>query len=276
MDSFTSSDHYSFERNHSDEAFAGRPLTTGQYERRFGAVRETGRGMNRGGQQEVYQWGSHYTDVEDDEAEWQSGAPLAQPAPNHAYRRELMYVFDKYICKKADGAGVTIMLHDVPYRFQVDPDVFAMIKAIGNIDAVDYIYLPMAVDRPSAIQCRNKGYCFIHFRDPLAAQSFTNDVYHYKVPDAHCSYDEERPRQHGKGIFAVMAKFQGLSLNLNSLLDIHSKKWRPKNGIAYVRTDSGLVAVRLLALRNLAKQYAQLCNSSGSSFGLPLYASVVG
>jgi hypothetical protein len=73
-----------------------------------------------------------------------------------------------------------------------------------------------------------------------------------------------------------MAKFQGLSVNLNNLLDIHSKKWRPKNGIVYVRTDRGLVSVRLLALRNLAKQYAQFCSNSGGSFGgVPLYANVV-
>ena len=39
-------------------------------------------------------------------------------------------------------------------------------------------------------------------------------------------------RPAGKGMFGVMAKFQGLSLNLNNLLDIHSKKWRPKNGPA--------------------------------------------
>lgn len=186
-----------------------------------------------------------------------------------------MYVFDKYICKRTEGTGVTIMLHDVPYRFQVDPDVFTMIKTIGNIDTVDYVYLPMAVDRPSAIQCRNKGYCFIHFRDPIAARAFAHDVYYYQVPDVQAPYEEERPRQPGKGIFAVMAKFQGLSLNLNNLLDIHSKKWRPKNGVTYVRTDAGLVAVGLLALRNLAKHYAQLNSSPGSSFGVPLYASVV-
>ena len=69
-------------------------------------------------------------------------------------------------------------------------------------------------------------------------------------------------RPAGKGMFGVMAKFQGLSLNLNNLLDIHSKKWRPKNGCAYVRTDSGLSCVRLFDLRNLAKQYAQFCCTS--------------
>jgi hypothetical protein len=232
--------------------------------------------MKGGEYHDLSGWASDFADVEDDGVERQKGARVAQPnLAYQAHHRDLMYVFDKFVCKRADGTGVTIMLHDVPYRFQVDPDVFTMIKTIGNIDTVDYIYLPMAVDRPSAIQCRNKGYCFIHFRDPVAAQSFANAVYHYKVPDLHCSYDDDRPRQGGKGIFAVMAKFQGLALNLNNLLDIHSKKWRPKNGVAYVRTDRGLALVRLLALRNLAKQYAQLCSNSGSSFGLSLYANVV-
>ena len=56
-----------------------------------------------------------------------------------------------------------------------------MIETLGYIDAVDYIYLPMAVDRPTAIQFRNKGYCFIHFWDPVAAQSFLNAIHNYKV-----------------------------------------------------------------------------------------------
>lgn len=286
-DSF-SSDLQSFERNYPDAVDANSILMQGQYEnvaarrgenmmRRSGAMRDAGRSNNHsGGHHELYNWAAKYAEGEDEDSEELGGALQAYPTQaSHRHHQDLMYVFDKYICKKTEGAGVTIMLHDVPYRFQVDPDVFTMIKTIGNMDTVDYVYLPMAVDRPSAIQCRNKGYCFIHFRDPVAARDFSNDVYYYQVPDVHSSYDEERSRQPGKGIFAVMAKFQGLSLNLNNLLDIHSKKWRPKNGVAYVRTDTGLVPVRLLALRNLAKQYAQLCSNSGSSFGLPLYASVV-
>ena len=74
-----------------------------------------------------------------------------------------------------------------------------MIETLGYIDAVDYIYLPMAVDRPTAIQFRNKGYCFIHFWDPVAAQSFLNAIHNYKIPDAHCTYDDERPRPPGRG-----------------------------------------------------------------------------
>jgi hypothetical protein len=232
---------------------------------------------------EIFQWASKYVEVDEQggNAEQRNDAMASHVAapPAHlstSQDRDLMYVFDKYICNKVEDHGVTIMLHDVPYRFQVDPDVIKMINTVGNIDAVDYIYLPMAVDRPTALQFRNKGYLFIHFWDPVAAQSFVNGIYNYKVPVDHCNYDDERPRAHGKGIFAVMAKFQGLSLNLHNLLDIHSKKWRPKNGCAYVRTDSGLACVRLLALRNLAKQYVQLCYKTGGSFGVPLYASVVG
>jgi hypothetical protein len=218
---------------------------------------------------ELFEWASKYARADKDayeEAEPQKDAlRLRQMPPAHTadgHHRDMMYVFEKYICKREEDHGVTIMLHDVPYRFQVEPDVLKMIETVGNIDAVDYIYLPMAVDRPTAYQFRNKGYCFIHFWDPVAAQSFVSKIYDYKVPDTYSIYDDERPRAPGKGIFAVMAKFQGLALNLNNLLDIHSKKWRPKNGCAYVRTDSGLSCVRLLALRNLAKQYVQLCNET--------------
>merc|ERR1719359_2100598 len=121
-------------------------------------MREAGRSMKGSPHHELYDWAGGFDDVEEDGAERHRGAPLAQPTHAYqGYQRDLMYVFDKYICKRAEGAGVTIMLHDVPYRFQVDPDVFTMIKSIGNLDTVDYVYLPMAVDRPSAIQCRNKG-----------------------------------------------------------------------------------------------------------------------
>jgi hypothetical protein len=241
-------------------------------------------GVNDASQFELIQWAKLYVNVKDGEqggaAEQQNGQTRARPltAPPQApqappaqqvqspqalsrHHQDLLYVFDKYICKREEGHGVTLMLHDVPYRFQVDPDVMPMIEAVGNIDAVDYIYLPMAVDRPAAMQCRNKGYCFVHFSDPAAAQEFANEIHNYKVSDIHCIYDDGRTRPPGKGIFAAMAKFQGLSLNLNNLLDIHSTKWRPRNGIAYVRTDNGLAAVRLLALRNLAKQNAQVSSS---------------
>lgn len=247
-------------------------------------ARDAGRCTDLAADDELLLWASKYADaralirVNDDVERQRSVAPVAAPLTrvSTGKNRDLMYVFENYICKREEDHGVTVMLHDVPYRFQVDPDVFKMIETLGYIDAVDYIYLPMAVDRPTAIQFRNKGYCFIHFWDPVAAQSFLNAIHNYKIPDAHCTYDDERPRPPGKGMFGVMAKFQGLSLNLNNLLDIHSKKWRPKNGCAYVRTDSGLSCVRLFDLRNLAKQYAQFCCTSvpGSAFGVPLYGAV--
>merc|ERR1719240_2331059 len=102
---------------------------------------------------------------------------------------------------------------------------------------------------------RNKGYCFIHFSNNASAQLFVSRLEHYVFPTSVFTAPS-------KTMNAGLAKFQGLSLNLRNLLDIHSKKWRPKNGLAYMRTDNGLVPVRLLALRNLAKQYAQLCSNS--------------
>jgi hypothetical protein len=59
----------------------------------------------------------------------------------------------------------------------------------------------------------------------------------------------------GKLMTAGLAKFQGLGLNLHSLLDIHSKKWRPRNGHVYIRRSGGKLApFGLLRLRNLLKR----------------------
>lgn len=265
-----------------------------------GAGSDAARGANGGQYVELLEWASNYAEVaeEDNEADLQRDgpplSPLAQPIERvlarrtqeaESHNRDLMYVFEKYICKRVENHGVTIMLHNVPYNFQVDPDIFKLIKTLRSINAVDYIYLPMAVDRPcdNRSLCRNKGYCFIHFCDMAAAQSFVEKIYNYTVPAMHYSYDDGGDLTYtmmnqppgGKGMFVVMAKFQGVSLNLNNLLDIHSKKWRPKNGCCYVRTDSGLSCVRLLSLRNLATQYEQL-SRNGSTFDAPLCSRVVG
>ena len=43
-----------------------------------------------------------------------------------------------------------------------------------------------------------------------------------------------------------------------NVLEIHAKKWRPKNGFAHIRTSQGdLVCVGLLPLRTLLKQGAE-------------------
>jgi hypothetical protein len=165
---------------------------------------------------------------------------------------ELEKIYKEYL---ADGEGngrgrdgVTIMLRDIPYRMQVEPHVFDLLKNTCDMRDVDYIYLPMTITNGSDA-VRNKGYCFIHFSNNASAELFVSRLEHYVVrgsmfPSA-------------KMMITGAAKFQGLSLNLHNLLDIHSKKWRPKNGYAYIRCAGGdLVPCKLLHLRNLLKRRA--------------------
>jgi hypothetical protein len=77
-------------------------------------------------------------------------------------------------------------------------------------------------------------------------------------------------------MFASRAKFQGLSMNLVNLLDIQSKKWRPKHGVAHIRASTGeLVCVGLLPLRNLFKKRSVRSGWQGAKAG-PLRALPAG
>jgi hypothetical protein len=188
-------------------------------------------------------------------------------------QKDLLYVFRKFIAAETLELedGVTILVHDIPYGFRYRPEIVDMIESLSSIDSVDYIYLPMAVDRPKTNQFRNKGFCFIHFSDANMAQKFMNGISDYKaferIGSNGCATDstDETPNEfpHPKSLHAVFAKFQGMSTNLHNLIDIESKKWRPKNGFALVRTDSGLSNISLLALRVLAKRHVKEIKNQG-------------
>jgi hypothetical protein len=157
-------------------------------------------------------------------------------------------IYQTYLANPNDNSGVTIMLRDIPYRLQVEPDIFRILHQTVDLNHVDYVYLPMTIEGVSTrsnVQPRNKGYCFIHFSVEATAHAFANRVQDYVIPDTFG----------GKTMFASRAKFQGLSMNLINLLDIQSKKWRPKHGVAHIRASSGeLLCVGLLPLRNLFKK----------------------
>jgi hypothetical protein len=166
-------------------------------------------------------------------------------------------------------SGVTIMLRDIPYRMQVEPDLFRILRQTADLNHVDYIYLPMTIEGVSTrsnVQPRNKGYCFIHFSVEATAHAFAARVQEYVIPDSFG----------GKTMFASRAKFQGLSMNLVNLLDIQSKKWRPKHGVAHIRASTGeLVCVGLLPLRNLFKKRSVRSGWQGAKAG-PLRALPAG
>jgi RNA recognition motif-containing protein len=126
----------------------------------------------------------------------------------------------------------------------------------------------MAVDRPKVNQFRNKGYCFIHFSDANMAQKFITEISDYNVSERPSVDDSannaQNEQEEPKKMYAVFAKYQGLSTNLHNLLDIESKKWRPKNGFACVRTSSGLSNISLLGLRILAKRHATSVTTHGN------------
>jgi hypothetical protein len=158
-------------------------------------------------------------------------------------------IYQTYLTSSANSqndGGVTIMLRDIPYRLQVEPDLFRILHKTTNLEHIDYVYLPMTIEgvsKYSNVQPRNKGYCFVHFSVEATARLFASRIQEYMIPDT------------GKVMFASRAKFQGLSMNLINLLDIQSKKWRPKHGVAHIRASTGaLVSVDLLPLRNLYKK----------------------
>jgi hypothetical protein len=161
--------------------------------------------------------------------------------------KNVTYVFRNFIAKESFELeeGVTIMLRDVPSTFVVEPDLMDLISNLSSVDVVDYIYLPMVSDGHKE-KVRNKGYSFFHFRLPEAAHEFLEHLQHQKADAARV----------GKRMVGKFAKFQGISTNLHNLLDVRSKKWRPKNGVVYVRTDRGLSCIPLFALRSLAKHHA--------------------
>jgi hypothetical protein len=170
---------------------------------------------------------------------------------------ELEKIYEEYLAKggetKAGDAGVTIMLRDIPYKMQVEPHIFDLLQSTSDLNHVDYVYLPMTIalkrspDNHSDAT-RNKGYCFIHFSNNASAQLFVSRLEHYVLPASLSTTPS-------KLMNAGLAKFQGLSLNLLNLLDIHSKKWRPKNGNVYIRRAGGeLAPYGLLRLRNLLKR----------------------
>jgi hypothetical protein len=170
---------------------------------------------------------------------------------------DLMYVFQKFIASETPELeeGVTILVHDVPSGYRLSPDVTGMIESITSIDSVGYIYLPMAFDRPKLNQFRNKGYCFIHFHDANMAEKFMNGISNHGASQQSSADDGLKSEDEPRKMHAVFAKYQGVSTNLHNLLDIESKKWRPKNSHVCVKTNSGLAKIPLLGLRTLTKRY---------------------
>jgi hypothetical protein len=169
---------------------------------------------------------------------------------------ELEKVYQEYLAEGAENTlgdtGVTIMLQDIPYRMQVEPHVMDLLQSTSELNHVDYIYLPMTIAMKRSTEhgldgARNKGYCFIHFSNSASAERFISRLEHYVLPASVWTPS--------KTMKAGLAKFQGLSLNLRSLLDIQSKKWRPKNGHVYIRRAGGKLApYGLLRLRSILKQ----------------------
>lgn len=167
--------------------------------------------------------------------------------------RDRDYVFDTYLAfphqPPAAEPGVTLMIHDVPYRFQVEPEMVDLLDDMGVLDSITYCYLPMTSEgyARSTLPTRNKGYCFLHFSDVAMVQKFEHAVANLSL--------ENTAALSGKSMHSSMAKFQGVRMNLTELLDIRSKKWRPKHGLVYIRIGSKIKPVSLLALRTVLKMH---------------------
>jgi hypothetical protein len=162
----------------------------------------------------------------------------------------LQDIYDQHLLNAKDGQnehGVTLMMQNIPYRWTVEPDLLDLLRQTCEIEHVDYIYLPTTIEGIScrSAQTRNKGYCFIHFSVASTSQAFASQIHDHVFP---ASSGEKR-------VIITLAKFQGLRSNLMGVLDIHAKKWRPKDGFAYIRTSKeDLVCVGLLPLRKVVKR----------------------
>jgi hypothetical protein len=209
--------------------------------------------------EELRTWASEYNEARGKQnAGYQHSQNFDHSARLSCDENDLQFVFSKFIESETPEleGGITLLLQNIPHDFRYEPDISDMIKSSASIDSIDYIYLPVAVDRPSLNEFRNKGYCFIHFSDANMAQKFMDGISEYKAFDrTRASTCANNTHPDGK-LSAVFAKFQGLSTNLHNLIDIESKKWRPKKGFVRVRTNSGLSNISLFGLRELAKQHA--------------------
>jgi hypothetical protein len=180
----------------------------------------------------------------------------------HSDEATLQDIIDQYLIpgeKEQNERGATLMLRDIPYHLQVEPDLLDLLQQTCEMEHVDYIYLPMNMDSRSGAQTkkgykkgleRNKGYCFIHFSVAATAQEFASRMHNLLVSDFFG----------GKRMTTTLAKFQGLATNLMNVLEIStsSSKWRPKAGSAHIRLSKrGLVCVGLLPLRTLLKRGAE-------------------
>jgi CDGSH-type Zn-finger protein len=177
-----------------------------------------------------------------------------EPTADEAILRD---IYDHHIVDGKSGQnerGATVMMQSIPYRLQVEPDLLDLLRQTCEMDHVEYIYIPTCTE---GINCRsgasrNKGYCFVHFSVAATAEEFASRTHGHVFPSA--------PGE--KRVITSMAKFQGLYTNLMNVLEIHAKKWRPKNGFAHIRTSKGeLVCVGLLPLRNLVKRRATRPNN---------------
>jgi hypothetical protein len=208
--------------------------------------------------EELYAWSKSFSESHSEQEDVSRNSKNSDHSRSPSYEPDdLLYVFRNFIASESPELedGITLLIHDIPRQFKCQPHIFDMIDSLTSIDSVDYVYLPVSVDRPHSNHFWNKGYCFIHFSDANIGQKFMNKISDYKVPEGMSKNDgEDKDEPHGK-LRAVFAKFQGRSTNLHNLIDVDSKKWRPKNNSVYVRTTSGLSNISLLDLRVLAKNH---------------------
>eukprot|EP00933_Yihiella_yeosuensis_P014367 TRINITY_DN12913_c0_g1_i7.p1 TRINITY_DN12913_c0_g1~~TRINITY_DN12913_c0_g1_i7.p1 ORF type:complete len:193 (-),score=46.42 TRINITY_DN12913_c0_g1_i7:311-889(-) len=88
----------------------------------------------------------------------------------------------------------TAMLRQIPRRYSPE-ELVAELLALGYENTFNFFYLPMDIRKR-----RNRGYCFINFRDSAAAKRFILDFHHATL--------ERYPTQ--KILEVVPAEIQGL------------------------------------------------------------------
>jgi hypothetical protein len=142
------------------------------------------------------------------------------------------------------------MCHDLLNKFKVEPDLLRIFEDVGVLEAVEYVYLPLTYLKTGTAQkvkkaCRNKGYCFVHFSDPAAAETFSARVGEMAFQGA--------AQSSTKHIHSTPAKFQGVGANLTELLDLENDRYRARVGYFHLRTGTALERVGLSTLRSFVE-----------------------
>jgi hypothetical protein len=167
----------------------------------------------------------------------------------------LMSLYDLYFANPVlESGGRTVMVHDLLNKFALE-DVIGVLDELGA-ETVEYIFLPLSEweTKKSKLReprkARNKAYCFVHFGDVAACETFVARLGDYEFPNDVSSNVATRCKR----MSASLAASQGVVRNLLRLMDLCNRKWHPRAGSLAIKIDGGLARVNVASFRKMLLQ----------------------